>query len=232
MYGYIYLTTNLVNGMIYVGQHKSKEFTEKYFGSGINIKRAIKKYGKDNFSVKLLEWCETQNDADCKERYLLKKYNLPNSNIGYNITKGGQSKFFTDCKHTDESKEKMSRAAIKREHPPTTAGRICYTDGTNNKLIKPDEIPYYESLSWYRGKTTSGKPAWNKGLTKETDERVAKYTDSRNKHFENGESIGCFGVKGNTNGFVKGMTPWNKGLFGYNNGHPNYYHGKDNKNKK
>ena len=71
MYGYIYLTTNLVNGMIYVGQHKSKEFTEKYFGSGINIKRAIKKYGKDNFSVKLLEWCETQNDADCKERYWL-----------------------------------------------------------------------------------------------------------------------------------------------------------------
>ncbi len=31
-------------------------------------------------------------------------------------------------------------------------------------------------------------------------------------------------------GFKKGDTPWNKGLKGYNNGHPNYYFGKS-KNK-
>ena len=84
--------------MIYIGQHKSEIFVEKYLGSGTNIRRAIKKYGKDNFSVKLLEWCETQEEADNKEKYWLKQYNLPNCNIGYNITKGGQSRFFTDCK--------------------------------------------------------------------------------------------------------------------------------------
>ena len=36
MYGYIYKTTNLVNGKIYVGQHKG-EFTEDYIGSGTSL---------------------------------------------------------------------------------------------------------------------------------------------------------------------------------------------------
>ena len=35
MIGYIYLTTNLVNGRVYVGQHKREYFNDKYYGSGI-----------------------------------------------------------------------------------------------------------------------------------------------------------------------------------------------------
>ena len=35
MYGYIYKTTNLVNGKIYIGQKKSDVFLgDKYLGSG------------------------------------------------------------------------------------------------------------------------------------------------------------------------------------------------------
>lgn len=59
---------------------------------------------------------------------------------------------------------------------------------------------------------TTNKTAWNKGLTKETDDRVRKYADARIERFNRGESIGCFGVKGNTNGFKKGNLPWNKGV--------------------
>jgi hypothetical protein len=42
MTGYIYKTTNLKNGKIYVGQ-RSRIFNPKYLGSGMLIKRAIVK---------------------------------------------------------------------------------------------------------------------------------------------------------------------------------------------
>ena len=42
MYGYIYITTNLINNKIYIGQHKSKNYDKKYLGSGLLLKRAQK----------------------------------------------------------------------------------------------------------------------------------------------------------------------------------------------
>lgn len=60
MYGYIYLTTNLVNNSRYVGRKKSDRFPfinkngEVYLGSGMTLNKAINKYGKENFKVELL----------------------------------------------------------------------------------------------------------------------------------------------------------------------------------
>ena len=226
MFGYVYKVENLFNRKIYIGQHKSKIFDEGYLGSGVRIKRAVKKYGVDAFKVELLEWCESQEDANEREVYYIDLYNSREPTIGYNIAYGGQEKFFTGCKHDSSSRKKMSDRAKNRPHPPTTKGRVCYTDGVNNKLLLPKDIELYESLGWHKGKTVAYRPSWNKGLTKETDDRVKKYVDKREQIFKNGGSIGCYGVKGNTNGFTKGFTPWNKGKKGYNNGHPNYYHGK------
>lgn len=211
MYGYIYKTTDLTNNKIYIGQHKSTIFNSKYLGSGVIIKRAIKEHSKNNFKVELIESCETQEDLNIKEIYYIDLYNSRDSAIGYNIVQGGQERFFTGQKHTEMTKEKMSEKAKNRPHPPTTKGRISITNGKENHTIDVSELSLWEQKGFYKGKTMSGKPAWNKGLTKDTDDRVKKYTVSRNKHFENGESIGCYGVKGNTYGFKNGNEPWNKG---------------------
>lgn len=91
MYGYIYKTTNLINSKIYVGQKKSKKFIKSYKGSGVNIKRAIKKYGIDNFHVEIIQWCETKEDLDLKEKYWIKKLKSQWAfGNGYNITDGGE----------------------------------------------------------------------------------------------------------------------------------------------
>lgn len=56
MYGYIYKTTNLVNNKIYIGQkHSDKFLGNRYLGSGKRLREAVDKYGKECFTVELLE---------------------------------------------------------------------------------------------------------------------------------------------------------------------------------
>ena len=88
---YIYKTTNIKNGKIYIGlSEKSPDSTEKYLGSGDNIKKAISKYGSSSFIKEILE----DNISD--KRYLaeaeikwIEFYKSDDREIGYNISPGG-----------------------------------------------------------------------------------------------------------------------------------------------
>ena len=46
MYGYIYKTTNVITGKIYIGKHKSNSFDVNYYGAGKIIRRALKSMEK------------------------------------------------------------------------------------------------------------------------------------------------------------------------------------------
>ena len=55
-YYFTYKITNLLNGRFYLGMHSTEDLDDGYLGSGVAIQRAVRKYGKENFSkeVKLL----------------------------------------------------------------------------------------------------------------------------------------------------------------------------------
>lgn len=67
----IYQVTNLLNGKIYVGAHKTKNVNDHYMGSGKIILAAIKKYGRDNFSKTILEICDTPEQMYHREREIV-----------------------------------------------------------------------------------------------------------------------------------------------------------------
>lgn len=91
MYGYVYLTTNTLNGKRYIGQHKCKKFDTRYKGSGMIIRRAIEKYGRDAFSVIILETFESKTDLDEGEIFWISYYNAVESESFYNIDRGGKA---------------------------------------------------------------------------------------------------------------------------------------------
>jgi hypothetical protein len=51
---YVYKTTNLVNGMFYIGVHSSNVLEDGYLGSGTAVSRAVREFGKDKFVRKII----------------------------------------------------------------------------------------------------------------------------------------------------------------------------------
>ena len=90
MYGYIYETTNLINGKKYIGQHRSEFFDTHYIGSGIILLEAVKKYGKENFEVKLIRECANDDELNAAEVELIQEINAVASENYYNIAHGGE----------------------------------------------------------------------------------------------------------------------------------------------
>ena len=90
MYGYIYITTNLVNNKKYIGQHKynKPEVDRNYLGSGKYIYRAIRTYGVNNFKCEILECCDTKEELALKEKYYIFKFNAVEDENFYNIDDG------------------------------------------------------------------------------------------------------------------------------------------------
>lgn len=85
---YIYLTTNLVNGKKYIGQHKG-ELNDSYLGSSLHLLNAINKYGKENFKKEILEICNSKEELDEREKYYIALYNAVEDENYYNRSEGG-----------------------------------------------------------------------------------------------------------------------------------------------
>lgn len=132
----VYKIVNKINNKIYVG--KDEKNNPKYYGSGHLIKRAIKKYGIENFEKHILETCENKNILNEKEKYWIKYLNSTNPEIGYNIAEGGHggntytedtkkriSNFFKNRKFSEETLKKRSESRKnKKIHTPESKLKI------------------------------------------------------------------------------------------------------------
>lgn len=99
-FNFIYKITNTINHKIYIGQHTTDKLEDGYFGSGVLIKKAIKKYGVKSFKKEFLAFTDNEDNLDFLEKYYIKKYK---SNVlGYNLTNGGERNFSV----SEESREK------------------------------------------------------------------------------------------------------------------------------
>lgn len=96
----IYLLVNLINGKIYVGQTSvgvNARWRQHLYSADCQdpkpLYRAIRKYGKDNFKISVVETPVFREDLDHLETEWITKLNSTDPSVGYNLTTGGQSGF-------------------------------------------------------------------------------------------------------------------------------------------
>lgn len=80
---YIYMTTDLINNKKYIGQHKLSSKKINYLGSGTKLKKEISQKGRNNFSMEIIDWYSTFDDALMAESYYIYNYDTLEP-IGYN----------------------------------------------------------------------------------------------------------------------------------------------------
>lgn len=185
MYGYVYITTDLTTGLIYVGQHVASVFEpDKYIGSGTALKKALKEHKKENFTCKLLEKADNQDDLNSKEIYWINYFDAMNPLVGYNLKNGGSG----GCgyKHTEENKIKCGNSWRGKKRPPRTKNHI-------DKLVKANAgFKHSESAKFKISKALTGctrsvdtrlkmsKAQQGKYISEETKQKISKA--NRDKH--------------------------------------------------
>lgn len=158
-YHYLYKITNNINNKFYIGIHSTDDLNDGYMGSGNVIMKAIKKYGRSNFTKEILEWFDWRCEALASEAQIVTEDFIKRSDV-YNAYMGGYAGacgfkhtddsrqkmsnshkgLFIGYKHTDEAKQNMSKAAsdrykIKSNHPFYGKKRI-FTDEWKSNLSK------------------------------------------------------------------------------------------------
>lgn len=84
----IYKVTNNINGKYYIGKHQTKDLNDGYMGSGKLIRRAIEKYGMENFTKEILFIFDNEEEMNAKEKALV---NI--NEMSYNLCEGGKGGF-------------------------------------------------------------------------------------------------------------------------------------------
>jgi|APGre2960657423_1045063.scaffolds.fasta_scaffold96747_2 hypothetical protein len=92
MYYIIYKTINQIDNKYYIGAHTTMNINDGYIGSGKYLKRAIKKYGIENFKRQILFQFDNSMDMYNKEKELINEQVVKDQN-SYNIKIGGEGGF-------------------------------------------------------------------------------------------------------------------------------------------
>lgn len=99
-YLFIYKTTNLINGKIYIGRHETNNLEDGYIGFGIYSQlnatldvlfhRAVRKYGYENFKCEVLEDnILTFEELKKREIFWIAELHSQDRKVGYNINPSG-----------------------------------------------------------------------------------------------------------------------------------------------
>jgi DNA-binding TFAR19-related protein (PDSD5 family) len=123
--------------MYYVGCHQTDNLNDGYLGSGKYLKRAIKKYGSENFKFEILHLVNSKEEMFVLERCIVNE-SLVNNPLSYNLKIGGSGGnpgivgAFKGKTHSEETKEKQRQAALKQIVSNETRQKLSMNNAMKN----------------------------------------------------------------------------------------------------
>lgn len=153
-YGFIYITTNMINGKRYIGQKKFKKDWKIYLGSGKLLKRAIKKYEKENFIRDIVAIAYSEDELNKLESEWIKNYNASQNDNYYNIAEGSVGGNTHLGKTQEEIKEMYEKIINNRSYKHTKESKMKIS--ISHKGVKLSE-EHKKSLS----EAHKGINTWN-----------------------------------------------------------------------
>lgn len=202
MFYTIYKTTNLVNGKIYIGSHKTKDLDDQYMGSGKYLLRAIEKHGVENFKKEILFVFDDPEDMYAKEAELVNEDFLAEENT-YNLKVGGyggfdylnSDTFVNPCHSTEHAKRMCSSMQTKLVDP-------IFRSSWRNKIRMTVKTQYLilERTSQFKSSPEYGKTGRDVALS-ESSKLKRRKTFNENQH-QKGEKNSQYGSRWITDGIT------------------------------
>lgn len=193
-YYFIYLTTNLINGKKYIGKHFGF-LDDGYLGSGKLLKRAVEKYGKENFQREILSFSSSEEENAEKEKYFIALFGACKSDLFYNIHEGGEGGNTTKGMSPQEKQELSKKLSSKQS-------------GKNNPMYGKKRSDEWKQRHSYWAKYIRDNSVYQ---TDEYRQRMSKATSGENNgmygkhHSEESKQKMSINRKGKTVGVKNGM---------------------------
>jgi hypothetical protein len=151
----IYKTTNKINGKYYIGKHLNllddPHAFDGYLGSGLLLRRAIKKYGIEQFERETIHICNNEKEADVFETIVINEHKIKDNFLCMNIANGGtggatnkfktdleKRKIYNDPKRSKKLSDKLTEYYSNENNKIKTSNAI--------KLKYETDIEYYEKI--------------------------------------------------------------------------------------
>lgn len=147
---YFYKITNKLNGKYYYGSGQH----DGYYGSGFALKRAYKKYGKDQFTYEVLRYFETREQAFRFEQLFLSIYKLDVDPKSYNTCRNANGGYISE--EVYESNRKIMKAYRKTEEGSIKGLKNPRADQTVYEFYNIDTKEYRSSTVHEMNKFVNG----------------------------------------------------------------------------
>lgn len=132
-YHYGYKITNKQSGKYYYGVHSTDNLEDGYFGSGIALRKAIQKEGKEFFSKEIVKTFKSRQEALDWERELVTESLISDKNC-YNLKTGGEN----TVEYSDESRKRMSASHKGRKLSEETKRKM--SKSRTGRKLTPEQV--------------------------------------------------------------------------------------------
>lgn len=217
MYHYFYKILNKSNDKYYYGIHTTKNLQDNYCGSGSQINREYKKFGKSNFVKYICKFFKNRTELLAYESEMVSE-NILSDPLCYNLIPGGITSNKLNTVAVRDVDGNIYMMDVNKFHKnssiykATTKDMIHIHKGNTNKLVYKKDIDSYLTDGWSVGQTykcSLGKIAINNG-----SREIRIYPQDANEYLSNGWVAGGISRNKNKKSSAKG-TVW------ITNGHEN-----------